>query len=387
MIARGLLQSSLRRRTPTTLLPTRRWSSTLNESTTSGAPATEEKKKSYKDWIPSRGWQIFWGLTSGLITIAVYDSRRLESIQNDFIERARVQFAQQPSGILERPRKVIVCVSAGDNGKAWFESYVKPVFDAAALDYTVLVPDKAGHLRAKVRQHVWEGKTQKPVLAPPPPPPFSVWSPSTWWPKKESPEEFILRMSEGMVQKYHAEDGIIAIGPEAYQEVLQGIQLGLLSVPTEAPEKRYVLQPQGTDNKALAEYEKEVAEANAEYERGWVYPELELRAENVDGLPGPVPTVGYIPARHFVGWIGFGKRIGNWFRRREVGKEVGEAALMICGNNQRPFDANVDVTVGVKDVRNYEVREKGTEYENGGSEWKVWDGIDNTVASRLRVYA
>ncbi|KAJ3058759.1 mitochondrial import inner membrane translocase subunit tim54, partial [Rhizoclosmatium hyalinum] len=126
MIARGLLQSSLRRRTPTTLLPTRRWSSTLNESTTSGAPATEEKKKSYKDWIPSRGWQIFWGLTSGLITIAVYDSRRLESIQNDFIERARVQFAQQPSGILERPRKVIVCVSAGDNGKAWFESYVKP---------------------------------------------------------------------------------------------------------------------------------------------------------------------------------------------------------------------------------------------------------------------
>ncbi|KAI9343528.1 hypothetical protein BDR26DRAFT_933070 [Obelidium mucronatum] len=323
-------------------------------------PGSEEpkKKKGFKDYIPSRGWQLFWGIFGSITTIAIYDNRRLSHIQDDLKTRASKAIAEQSSGILERPRKVIVCVMPGEWGKTWFETYflMRPLWITRYGSQR-----NPGHLRAKVRKHVWEGKQQIPVTAPPPPPPFSILSPATWWAKKESPEEFQLRIMETILQTYHPEDGIIAIGPEAYRE--------------------------GTDDKAIEAYDAEVREAEKEYETGWVYPTLELRPENVDVLGGQGPIVGYIPAWNHVGWIGFGKRIVGWFNRREIGRTVGEVAYTICEDKKRRFDPSVDLFAGESDAVNSNEYEKGTEFAyGGGSKWEVWTDIDPAVSRRLQMY-
>ncbi|KAJ3060550.1 mitochondrial import inner membrane translocase subunit tim54 [Podochytrium sp. JEL0797] len=391
MIARRLLLASTIKPQPF-LLPRRFPPAHRFTTTTSTPPNSDEepkKKWSYKDYIPSRGWAIFWGFTGGLTTLALYDARTLESIQSAYKQTARTTIAEQPSGILERPRKVIVCLSPGEWGKSWFEEYVKPVFDAAALDYTLLLPDKPGYLRAKIRQYVWEGKTQTPVAPPPAPPAFSLFKPSTWFPVKETAEEFMLRTVEVILQKYHAEDGIIAIGPEAYREVLQGIQEGLLSSPTEPIPKRYVLQPVETDEKSIEAYDKECKAAEKEYENGWVYPSLEYNPEHVHALDfGDGIVVGYVPARNYLGWSGVVKRMGLWFFRRWRGEEVGIVAMQICQGKVRRFDSSRDCAVGDADGKDLSVREKGSKYESGGKgEFESFSEMEGCVSDVLRIYA
>ncbi|KAI8621583.1 inner membrane protein import complex subunit Tim54-domain-containing protein [Chytriomyces sp. MP71] len=349
----------------------------------------EEEVKGWRAWIPSRGWSIFFFITGSITTLAVYDNRSIDRIQDRLCDEARANIAALPSGMLERPRKVIVCLGPGDWSRQWFDKYVKPVFDAAAVDYHIVHPSRPGHLRARVRDYIWAGKTQPDLSAPPPPPPVIWYNPLTWFPPSETPEDFILRSSAQVLQPYHGEDGLVCLGPESYRETLQGLNAGILHRPWARPEKRYVQHPRGTTKEDISAYDKEVEEAEREYQNMWLYPSALERDEEAAAGAMEVPVVGYVPARNYVGWFGFPRRVVGWFMRRYVAEEVGAAALQICYGNVRPFEGAVDYALGKEDAKDFAVTEEGTEYEHGGwdqREWVVWDEMDAVVADRLRVY-
>ncbi|KAJ3233835.1 mitochondrial import inner membrane translocase subunit tim54 [Chytriomyces hyalinus] len=353
---------------------------------------TNKEKTGWAAWVPSRGWQIFWGITGSIITLALYDNRALSNTQDRFCTYAKNTFASTPSGILERPRRVIVCLPPGDWGKQWFELYVKPILDAAAVDYHIVHPSQPGHLRARVRDYIWKGKTQDPLLPPPAPPAFNWLDSSTWFVSRagESPEDFVLRSSRRLLQEFHPQDGLVCIGPEAYRETLQGLNYGVIHVPHTRPDERYVLHPHGTDQPTIEAYKAEVAAAKVEYEKNWLYPPTELRVEEASIDQVSVPAVGYVPARNQVGWVGFPKRIWGWFNRRYTAAEVGDAVLRVLkSEDSHKFNEETDYALGKEDAKDFEVREPGTEYECGGwdlKEWPVWKGMDKRVAERVLVH-
>ncbi|KAJ3353985.1 mitochondrial import inner membrane translocase subunit tim54 [Entophlyctis luteolus] len=375
----------------------RRFASSSPASPHAEATSNTKPPSSFKDYIPSRGWQIFWAVTGSVSTLALYDSRKISETQASLAAIAKAEIADTPSPILSRPRHVIVCIAPGDSGRSWFEQFVKPVFDAAALDYTVWVPDKPGHLRARVRDYIWDGKRQvetdaAKTAADQLAHTFNVWDVRTWFgPSKETPEEYILRMAEKRTRKFHPEDGIIALGPEAYREMLQGLNIGLLTAPTENPEKRYVLHPVETSKEAQDAYEAEVKAADAEYNAARLYPQLQESPSNLVALgtaPDALPPIGYIPCRTYVGWSGLAVRCARWFYRRDTARTVGDAALDVCRAAVRPFDPARDLSAGVPaDAVNLTVVEKDTPFQNGGSAWSVWTDLHPVVAQRLSVYA
>ncbi|KAG0266475.1 mitochondrial import inner membrane translocase subunit tim54 [Mortierella polycephala] len=122
--------------------------------TPAAAPTTLSGKLRAK--LPGRGWMIFWG-TIGTIGGLVYRDHVLTVEAKKRVAAKVDVLAKQTCGVQDMPRKITVYIMAppGDGihkTRHYFKQFIKPVFDAAALDY-------------EVREGLAEGQIQSMVAA------------------------------------------------------------------------------------------------------------------------------------------------------------------------------------------------------------------------------
>ncbi|KAJ3104854.1 mitochondrial import inner membrane translocase subunit tim54 [Phlyctochytrium planicorne] len=359
-----------------------------------------------KSYIPSRNWLIFLGTTGTLASTLAYDKYKLSEIRKSLEAEASL-IANEPLPFFELPRRVIVFISPGDFPRYWFNEYVKPVFDAAGLDYELHDVRKGGQTRKIVRDHIWDGKEEltKKLLEDQAKRTRQLASRGSWFRPRDEDVDLglignVLRDLERR-PKYDSTEGLIAVGPEAWTEVLQGLNDGCVAprVPslTDA-EARLKLPPEPVlpkagENpskqlkkeieKAEEERQKWYDEKNALVERHALYPPIS-REDTGAFLPWfQPPPLGYLPGRNLIGWGNFPHRIYTWFTSHKLMQEVGSQALLVARGNKRPFDVTKDTKLGESDACSLADPEKGTEWEDK----KAWIGPRAEVADRIEIYA
>ncbi|KAJ3334392.1 mitochondrial import inner membrane translocase subunit tim54 [Blyttiomyces sp. JEL0837] len=328
----------------------------------------------------------------------------LKKVRKDLADRAST-IANQPLHFHQRARKVRVYLAPDQWSEDWFRNYAKPVFDAGALDYELINPERHGEVRSSVRDYIWTGKEElsKHLYEKQHP------TPRTWFqylfPAPFNPIEKILK---DLDTKYRPEDGIIAVGPDSWNEMLQGLNDGCLSERSHpVPEPPPFEEPthpgeHKTIQEAAAKLKEEYEKVKAKWETDRLYPVVKRGDLN---LPKELelPVVGYLPARNNSGWSGFWRRNGGWFNQRSIMREVGEEALKIVldqrselkvGGERLVTDCDGksttwiveggDLEMGKTDVADWIVVEKGTAWEGVVGEWK---GLRKIVKDKLVRYA
>ncbi|KAJ3045674.1 mitochondrial import inner membrane translocase subunit tim54 [Rhizophlyctis rosea] len=336
--SQGLIPLNRSFSTPAESSPVAQPTQPLQSTTTPQPPAP----KGWRSKLPSRNWLIFIGVTSTIAALASYDRWRLSQIRAELAERADV-LAKEKLPTTEMPRKVRVYLAHSQWAKWWFEQYVKPVFDAAALDYDIIQPKRPNQIRIQLRDHIWAGKSE-----------FArgVGVGQRYDPRNPTPNyTFILDRPA-----YDPTEGVVAIGPNPWREVLRGLNEGCLA--NEPPKLPVTEDPQ---------------------------PEQELILSTSNIPTFTLPAVGYIPARHLTGWLNFPLRIFNFFTQRNTAREVGEEALKVAFGRVQEFKVGEDEALGSKDVTEHGIGKDELTEEEKRSIDEVH--VAPEVGIRLWIYA
>jgi len=232
--------------------------------------------------------------------------------------------ADQPLEPMELPRKVTVYLSAppGDGihaAREHFRDYVKPVLNAAAVDFDVIEGRKMGELRFKVAEAIRSERRGD----------------------EDGPIEEV-RKKVGIGRK--EEGGVVVVGRHAWKEYLRGIQEGWLG-PLEAPPPR-PLTPAAPVEKvekledAIAQKPDEPVE---EEKMKNAIPEPLLKAEEFSkaSLPKEMPVtlepVGVVSFPHILGFLNTPIRMYRYVNRRHMADEVCREAAAVALGIHRPF--------------------------------------------------
>ncbi|KAF9962755.1 mitochondrial import inner membrane translocase subunit tim54 [Mortierella alpina] len=108
--------------------------------------------------LPSRGWMIFWSITGTIGGLVTRDHYLTVDAKKRVADRVDI-LAKQTCGVQDMPRKVTVYMTAppGDGihkTRHYFKQFIKPVFDAAAVDYEVREGLTEGQIQAMVAADV-----------------------------------------------------------------------------------------------------------------------------------------------------------------------------------------------------------------------------------------
>ncbi|KAF9315970.1 mitochondrial import inner membrane translocase subunit tim54 [Podila horticola] len=308
--------------------------------------------------LPSRGWMIFWatvGTLGGLVTRDHYLTVAAKKRVSDKVD----VLAKQSCGVQDMPRKVTVYLTAppGDGihkTRHYFKQFVKPVFDAAALDYEVREGLSEGQIQAMVaadvrrRRRVAAGKIS------------------------ELTEEEQLKP---IVPMKSVSDGIVVLGRIALGEVLQGYNDGCLQslddpepivvetkivettqettpepstestpVPSEASEpsesSETVVTPTPEDTKASTEAKKE--ETKEEKPAPLPIPQDEAY---FSVPPTGLEPVGYIPFKNLTGFRNFHKKIFALFNSYDCVEYAGGSVMKVAFAQTKDMEAE-DLDIG-----------------------------------------
>ncbi|KAI9012899.1 inner membrane protein import complex subunit Tim54-domain-containing protein [Gaertneriomyces semiglobifer] len=301
--------------------------------------------QSVKAKLPSRNWLIFLGTTSTIGSLALYDKYNLRQVRAELEEQA-AQIAKEPLKTFEPVRKVHVYVAPTHWARYWFKQYVKPVFDAAALDYEVVEPKAPSLTRKAVRESVWAGKDElrsRPVN------------------HQYEPDPLAWLGNPLERPKYRPDEGLVAVGPNAWREILLGLNEGMLA------ERPIVI----ADETAASTTSAETTDSTPQEAL------LELSPANIPALA--LPSIGFISGKNQAGWKGFPSRIYGWFTERDTAKEVGQEALKIALGRVRPFRQD-DIQRGATDLF---VHPEWTDEDK-----KIVENvrIDDGVVGKLHIY-
>ncbi|KAI8894899.1 inner membrane protein import complex subunit Tim54-domain-containing protein [Globomyces pollinis-pini] len=263
---------------------------------------------------PSRNMSIFWTSVGAIVGLRIYDQNAKDRVIQDFTSKAS-QAANQIAPWNDRPRKVVVFLEPTGWSKYWFEEFVKPVFDAGALDYDLIDEDHPSLIVDKVKEVLWNAKESfieenRPV---------AVQSKS--WFAGYSQQSMIDKqqvMYDKMYPhlkkvKYDQSMSLIAIGPNAWKHILYGVIEGsYTSRPIEVvPE----VMPDAMASDKIALDDVNLPHPSVEY-----------------------PVLGFIPSAYRGGFIRFHYRVAGWFNRRANAEECGQEALKIVLNQCRSYN-------------------------------------------------
>ncbi|KAG0037014.1 mitochondrial import inner membrane translocase subunit tim54 [Podila clonocystis] len=309
--------------------------------------------------LPSRGWMIFWatvGTLGGLVTRDHYLTVAAKKRVTDKVD----VLAKQSCGVQDMPRKVTVYLTAppGDGihkTRHYFKQFVKPVFDAAALDYEVREGLSEGQIQAMVaadvrrRRRVAAGKIS------------------------ELTEEEQLKP---MVPMKSVSDGIVVLGRIALGEVLQGYNDGCLQslddpepVVVEAKIEESTTQettPESSTESSPAPETSEAAEAAEPVESTPTSEDTkastEAKKEEIkEERPAPIPIpqdeayfsvpptglepVGYIPFKNLTGFRNFHKKLFALFNSYDCVEYAGGSVMKVAFAQTKDMEAE-DLDIG-----------------------------------------
>ncbi|KAJ1567491.1 mitochondrial import inner membrane translocase subunit tim54 [Cladochytrium tenue] len=302
-----------------------------------------------RPYIPGRGWLIFLGTLGGVSALFEYDRREKRRALAALAVRASV-VATQPVHFHQRLRHVLVLLAPDQFARSCFDDFVKPVFDAGALDYTVVDAADAVALRRAVADRLWTGRDelaaaqqhdqqQRTAAAA-----ASPWSPARWFARAPAPEHPVERLLRDAAKVYRPEDALVAVGPEAWDAVLAGIHDGVAgprppSVPAVADDSAAANGPTDASGpSAFDAFDAAAAEAATAAPPG-LPPGMEL------------PPLAYIPSSDLTGWSYVPRRIYKWFSHRVAMRSVGEEALKVVLEGRREFQPESDPALADTDRR------------------------------------
>ncbi|KAJ1981398.1 mitochondrial import inner membrane translocase subunit tim54 [Dimargaris xerosporica] len=319
--------------------------------------------------LPSPKTTAVVGVLGGLVGLKKYDNYKCDQIRNALKSEAQVK-AQEPLGPLDMPSKVVVYLSPppGDGihkSRIYFREYVKPIFDAAALDYDVVEGSEAGDVHSRVSEELKERRREAIQSENALPSALSSRAPS---PADQQPPSLVKQQVPALFPK-------IAIGRNTWVEVLNGLSEGATESLNAAPEPAPELTADSTEPSAAPTMASESAgttelpdmssstietDAPATSERAALpsAPSVDttapqLPAVDYDSLDrGAIPllpTVGFINFQNRVGWTSIPRRILNFFHDAPRVQAIGAQALCIALERQRPWHPATDGDLGTED--------------------------------------
>ncbi|TPX30964.1 hypothetical protein SmJEL517_g05587 [Synchytrium microbalum] len=354
--------------------------------------------------LPSRNWMIFYMVTSTGLALALYDTSERRKIAADFKARAS-PLADVPMQPSELPRRIQLYIAPSQFARYNFKEYVKPVFDAAALDYELIQPDDLLKVQEHVKNYIWAGKAEHRGYKTPSNVPYNPYIP----PPRPA---------------YDPTEGLVAVGRGAWRELMKGVNEACLTLgeneekAIEAQEQLRKMNEQRMSRRPFSSIIQSTTNRNSRTWYDWVagkkpedpvapaaiaapiqqdlmqdaavttstetestttapppQPEAPLPPVlSIDNMPTAfaLPPVGYISGQNLTGWTNFPLRIYHWFTSRNTARRVGEEALKIAFGAKRPLYSS-DLAVGMKDI--------GEEGEEG-------DGIqlDTAILEKLSIY-
>lgn len=241
---------------------------------------------------------------------------------------------------------VYLCAPPGDGlsvAREHFRDYIKPVLNAAAVDFDVVEGREMGEVRAKVAEGVRRRRRDG-------------WG-------------YEVVGADG------GEGGVIAVGRTAWKEWTRGIQEGwfgplekpqpaITEVAAEAVEKvkevvvetldAVVAEGEGEKNKDGEEQKKEEEKKKEEEEekKPRFEPEFILPAEYPSAtlpsnIPAILPPAGIVSFPHILGFLNTPIRLYRFLNRRAMAEEVCKEAAAVALGNYRPFIVNAPEPEGM----------------------------------------
>lgn len=221
--------------------------------------------------LPSRNWLIFWTVLAGIGGGIAYDKYEQKQIRAKWMKH--VEHLSQEAYPNDRiPRKMSIFIAPPpdnflDVSMKYFRKYVKPVLNAAAVDYEVYSENRQGDIRASVAEKIRELRRERSGVDNTqsdqnsrnnsPKDMLSSFKKLTGGDSKSEGDEEVLvkRLDLYKVRDVlgfyyfndtiypHRDDeldpekagGVICIGRGAFKEYMAGVHEGLLG-PLEAPE-------------------------------------------------------------------------------------------------------------------------------------------------------
>ncbi|CAO3653348.1 unnamed protein product [Mucor hiemalis] len=290
------------------------------------------------------------------------------------------------------PRKVTVYISAppGDGlekSRNWFREYVKPVLVAGAVDYEVKESKTPGQIETSVIEEVVKRRRET----------AASYSASEDFENNSTPEQtnntknFLATPFIDDKQK-GAEivtDGILAVGRNAYREVLSGLSKGCdasLIVVEEVPvvEATSITEESTSDNHSNEESvntEKvEIETTSSEPTEVIMEP---VQEEQIDhfSLPDKFSPVTYIPHVNIIGWSNIPYRLYMWYADYQRIEDIGNYVVAAVLNETRPMEKS-DADLG-QNEKKYWLGDEKVELLKENDEPIV---IDERIIDKLSTY-
>lgn len=157
--------------------------------------------------LPSRNWCIFWGTTASLSALLGYDKIRKRSISKELDEKCK-PFRDEPIPVWLEPNQATAFIPPTHWARFWFSSYVAGVLDSGAIEYDLSEPKSLGSTRRLVRDRIWRAKEQLPERV------------------ARQALSFFKDPSDVARDMYNPANSLIAVGSNAWREVLHGLAEG-----------------------------------------------------------------------------------------------------------------------------------------------------------------
>ncbi|KAF7724470.1 mitochondrial import inner membrane translocase subunit tim54 [Apophysomyces ossiformis] len=320
---------------------------------------------------PSRGTVIFAGVAA-TVSGTIYASNHYATQSRQKLYNKVSWLAEKPCGVHEMPRKVLIYITAppGDGlekSRNWFREYIKPILVAGAVDYEVKEGSQPGQIEAAVREEIARRRREQAAK------------------DKEQQQQqlgetqiedgrqnpFAPMVSDVLKKKKQQEyDGVMAIGRNAWREVLSGLSKGCEASlveekkPAEGQKQEAIVsettskedEPQQheqsmiDEEQTVTETEPIVSEpvvAEKEEDTALLIDE-DQTATNEFSLPPSFSPIMYIPHHNIIGWTNIPYRLYMWIADYKRVEEIGRYAVAVVLNQTRPLEVK-DADVGLSE--------------------------------------
>lgn len=394
--------------------------------------------------LPSRNWMIFWTILASIGGGIYYDKIQQKVIREKYTSQVQ-HLAQEAYSADRLPRKVTVFIAPPPNdfleeSLRHFRKYIKPILNAAAIDYEVYTETRQGDIRSQVAEEIRQIRRDKiedkklkeqqrneDVYN-------HSWSKyfqdtksylTSCFNREKEPEQYIskydlfetkdvLGIYKVMDTKIPVRDnvddpelsgGVVCIGRGTFKEYINGVHEGLLG-PLEMPEP--VVEPvdgQGEDTEGNSydskpeelqpTYDESKDEQSpvpapyivpADYPKGELAPELDFSKTlfNRKGVSVLFEQPIYVyPIPKITGFVRIPEKIYNYFTARKLTEEVSQRTMTVVNGKSRKFEYRDKYLAGEEEPNwPHKWVEKGKAKK---SEWVQELEVDDRVTDHLYV--
>ena len=290
--------------------------------------------------LPSRNWCIFWsvlGSFGGTVAYDRYQKKQIITRYRDMVSH----LADEPLQPLQMPRKMRIFLGAppGDTihvARVHFQEYVKPILNAAAIDFELLEGKMQGDIRHTVAQAIRD---------------------------KRRGIDGMTELTRLAMDKldYDQTGGDIVIGRHTFKEYVRGIHEGVLG-PLEEPESvTAIMHPRMPGDPVIdegtavedttqtdEERQKEIDEIKKKIPTS---PPSYISTSEYSSLtpndPQPI-TYTFVPLQHLLGFLNTPWRIYRFLNRRILADEVCKNTVSAVLASSRPL-IETDLQAGVSE--------------------------------------